>query len=150
MAKKEFKKGEEVLLQSPNKGPHCGGRYIGPYVVSQRIDKRTYRIDTHEGKEKTQVCHASKLKKYVCREGPPHKHKNSEIPNKFEEKLSHLSVSERKDLEKLMKKCPGLFSDIARKCSSRMVLHSVERKKGREKPRKKEFSPTKFDIEERL
>ena len=34
MAKKEFQKGDEVLLQSPNKGLHCGGRYIGPYVVS--------------------------------------------------------------------------------------------------------------------
>ena len=33
MAKKEFEKGEEVLLLSPNRGPHCDGRYIGPYVV---------------------------------------------------------------------------------------------------------------------
>ena len=63
MAKEEFEKGDEVLLLSSNKGPHCGGRYIGPYVVTQRIDKRTYRIDTHEGKKKTQVCHANKLKK---------------------------------------------------------------------------------------
>ena len=109
MAKEEFEKGDEVLLLSPNKGPHCGGRYIGPYVVTQRIDKRTYRIDTHEGKKKTQVCHANKLKKYVRQEGPPHKIKNSEKPNKFEEKLSHLSVSERRDLEKLIKKYPGLF-----------------------------------------
>ena len=38
--KKEFKKGDEVLLLSSNKGPHCGGRYIGPYVVTRRIDKR--------------------------------------------------------------------------------------------------------------
>ena len=42
--KEEFEKGDEVLLLSSNKGPHCGGRYIGPYVISQRIDKRTYRI----------------------------------------------------------------------------------------------------------
>ena len=109
MAKKEFKKGDEVLLLSSNKGPHCGGRYIGPYVISQRIDKRTYRIDTHEGKKKTQVCHANKLKKYVRQEGPPRKIKNSEMPNKFEEKLSQLSVPEREGLEKLIKKYPGLF-----------------------------------------
>ena len=95
MAKKEFKKGDEVLLLSPNKEPHCGERYIGLYVISQRIYKRTYRIDTHEGKKKTQVCHANKLKKYVRQEGPPRKIKNSETPNKFEEKLSQLSVSER-------------------------------------------------------
>ena len=109
MAKEEFEKGDEVLLLSSNKGPHCGGRYIGPCVVSQRIDKRTYRIDTHEGKKKTQVCHANKLKKYVRQEGPPRKIKNSEMPNKFEEKLSQLSVSERKDLMKLIEKYPGLF-----------------------------------------
>ena len=109
MAKEEFKKGDEILLLSPNKGPHCGGRYIGPYVISQRIDKRTYRIDNHEGKKKTQVCHANKLKKYVRQEGPSRKIKNSEMPNKFEEKLSQLSVSEREGLEKLIKKYPGLF-----------------------------------------
>ena len=94
-AKKEFKKGDEVLLLSANKGSHCGGRYIGPYVISQRIDKRTYRIDTHEGKKQTQVCHTNKLKRYVRQEGQPRKIKNSAMPNKFEEKLSQLSVSER-------------------------------------------------------
>ena len=109
--KEEFEKGDEVLLLSANKGPHCGGRYIGPYVISQRIDKRTYRIDTNEGKKKTQVCHANKLKKYVRQEGPPQKIKNSEMPNKLEEKLSQLSVSERerglREINK--KKYPGLF-----------------------------------------
>ena len=109
MAKEEFEKGNEVLLLYSNKGPHCGGRYIGPYVISQRIDKRTYRIDTHEGKKQTHVCHANKLKRYVRQEGPPRKIKNSEMPNKFEEKLSQLSVSEREGLEKLIKKYPGLF-----------------------------------------
>ena len=108
-AKEEFKKGDEVLLLSSNKGPHCGGRYIGPYVISQRIDKRTYRIDTNEGKKKTQVCHTNKLKRYVRREGQPRKIKNSAMPNKFEEKLGQLSVSEREGLEKLIKKYPGLF-----------------------------------------
>ena len=107
--KEEFKKGDEVLLLSSNKGPHCGGRYIGPYVVTRRIDKRTYRIDTHEGRKQTQVCHANKLKRYVRQEGPPRKIKNSAMPNKFEEKLSQLSVSERGDLEKLIKKYPSLF-----------------------------------------
>ena len=53
----------------------------------------------------------NRLKKYVRREGPPRKHKNSEMPNKFEEKLSHLSVSEWKDLEKLKNKYPDLFYD---------------------------------------
>ena len=109
VAREEFEKGDEVLLLSANKGPHCGGRYIGPYVISQRIDKRTYRIDTHEGKKQTQVCHTNKLKRYVRQEGPPRKIKNSEMPNKFEEKLSQLSVSERENLEKLIKKYPGLF-----------------------------------------
>ena len=93
--KEEFEKGDEVLLLSSNKGPHCGGRYIGPYIVTRRIDKRTYRIDTHEGKKKTQVCHANKLKRYVRHVGPPRKIKNSAMPNKFGEKLSQSSVSER-------------------------------------------------------
>ena len=107
--KEEFKKGDEVLLLSSDKGPHCGGRYIGPYVISQRIDKRTYRIDTNEGKKKTQVCHTNKLKRYVRQEGPPRKIENSAMPNKFEEKLGQLSVSEREGLEKLIKKYPSLF-----------------------------------------
>ena len=107
--KEEFEKGDEVLLLSSNKGPHGGGRYIGPYVVSQRIDKRTYRIDTNEGKKKTQVCHTNKLKRYVRREGQPRKIENSAMPNKFEEKLGQLSVSEREGLEKLIKKYPNLF-----------------------------------------
>ena len=107
--KEEFKKGDEVLLLSSNRGPHCGGRYIGPYVISQRIDKRTYRIDTNEGKKKTQVCHTNKLKRYVRQEGQPRKIENSEMPNKFEEKLGQLSVSEREGLEKLIKKYPSLF-----------------------------------------
>ena len=107
--KEEFKKGDEVLLLSSNKGPHCDGQYVGPYVISQRIDKRTYRIDTNEGKKKTQVCHTNKLKRYVRREGQPRKIKNSAMPNKFEEKLGQLSVSEREGLEKLIKKYPSLF-----------------------------------------
>ena len=31
------------------------------------------------------------------------------MPNKFEEKLSQLSISEKENLEKLIKKYPGLF-----------------------------------------
>ena len=107
--KEEFKKGDEVLLLSSNKGPHCGGRYIGPYVVTRRIDKRTYGIDTNEGKKKTQVCHTNKLKRYVRREGKPRKIENSAMPNKFEEKLGQLSVSEREGLGKLITKYPSLF-----------------------------------------
>ena len=107
--KEEFEKGDEVLLLSSNKGPHGGGRYIGPYVVTRRVDKRTYRIDTHEGKKKTQVCHTNKLKRYVRQEGQPRKIENSAMPNKFKEKLGQLSVSEREGLEKLIKKYPSLF-----------------------------------------
>ena len=109
--KKEFEKGEKVLLLSPNRGPYCGGRHRGAYGITQRIDKRTYRIEAHKGGKKTHVCHANRLKKYVRREGPPRKLKNSEMPNRFEEKLSHLSVSELEGLEKSMNKYPGLFSD---------------------------------------
>ena len=47
-AKKEFKKGDEVLLLSSNKGPHCGGQYIGPYVISQRTRGHTELIPTRE------------------------------------------------------------------------------------------------------
>ena len=132
--KEEFEKGDEVLLLSSNKGPHCGGRYIGPYVVTRRIDKRTYRIDTHEGKKQTQVCHANKLKRYVRQEGPPRKIKNSEMPNKFEEKLSQLSVSERENLEKLIKKIPRFISLTPyENVVAEYSFIVVERKKERER-----------------
>ena len=132
--KEEFKKGDEVLLLSSNKGPHCGGRYIGPYVISQRIDKRTYRIDTNEGKKKTQVCHTNKLKRYVRQEGQPRKIENSAMPNKFEEKLRQLSISERGDLEKLIKKIPRFISLTPyENVVAEYSLIVVERKKERER-----------------
>ena len=121
--KEEFEKGNEVLLLSANKGSHCGGRYIGPYVISQRINKRTYRIDTHEGKKQIQVCHTNKLKRYVRQEG---------------QKLSQLSISERESLEKLIKKNTQVyFFNALRKCSSGIFLHSCWEKE-REKKTKGE------------
>ena len=153
-AKKEFMKGDEVLLLSANKGPHCDGRYIGPYVISQRIDKRTYRIDTNEGKKKTQVCHTNKLKRYVRQEGPPRKIKNSEMPNKFEEKLGQLSVSERENLEKLIKKIPRYISLTPHEnVVAEYSFIVVERKKERERETKgnKEFSSPmlKYEMDEK-
>ena len=141
--KEEFEKGDEVLLLSANKGPHCGRRYIGPYVISQRIDKRTYRIDTHEGKKQTQVCYTNKLKRYVHQEGPPRKIKNSAMPNKFEEKLSRLSVSEREGLEKINKKIPRFISLTPyENVVAGYSFIVVERKKERERKTKgnEEFS----------
>ena len=136
--KREFEKGEEVLLLSLNRRLPFDGRYIGPYEVSQKINERTYQIDTPEGRKKTQVCHINRLKKYVHWEGQPVlavatesrtverkealvvknlplKLKNLVILSKFEEKLSHLSIPEWENLEKLMKKYPGLLSDVPRK-----------------------------------
>ena len=134
--KKEFEKDEEFLLLSLNRGSHFDGRYIGPYR-REDISNRYPRVK----EEDTSVSY-KQTKKYVRREGqpvlavatesrtterkdapavetPPLKLKNSEILKKFEEKLGHLSASEREDVEKLMKKYPGLFSDVPRKCSDR-------------------------------
>ena len=149
MAEEEFEKGDEVLLLSSNKGPHCSGRYIGPYVISQIIDKRTYRIDTHEGK-KTQVCHANKLKKYVRQEGSPHKIKNLETPNKFEEKFSQLSVSEREDLEKLIKKIPRFISltsyeNVVAECS--FIVLRVQKETRERETMGEEFSSSRLTYE---
>ena len=138
--KREFKRGEEVQLLSPNRGSPFDGRYLGPYVVSQKIDERTYRIDTSEGRKKIQVCHINRLKKYVLavatksrtvekEVGPtvkntPLKLKNSVILNNLEKKLNHLSIPEREDLKKLMREYPGLFSDVPRKTT--MIQHDIE------------------------
>ena len=46
---------------------------------------------------------------------PPLKLKNTVNLSKFEETLIHLSIPEREDLERLMKKYPGLLSDVPRK-----------------------------------
>ena len=148
MAKKrKFKRGKEVLLLSPNRGSPFDGRYLGQYMVSQKIDERTYRIDTPEGRKKTQVCRINRLKKYVRRKGelvlavtsksktverkegpavknPPLKLKNSVILSNLEKKLSHLSVPEREYLKKLMREYPGSFSDVPWK--TKMIQHDVE------------------------
>ena len=82
MAKKRpFKRDEEVLLLSPKRGSLFNGKYIGPYVVSQKIDEKTYRIDTPEERKKTQVCHINRLKKCLSRRtacsGSSHRKQNS-------------------------------------------------------------------------
>ena len=142
MAKKEeFKKGDEVLLLSSNKGPHCDGQYVGPYVISQRIDKRTYRIDTNEGKKKTQVCHTNKLKRYVRQEGQPRKIENSAMPNKFEEKIRPVvCFREREGLEKLIKKVPKFISLTPHEnVVAEYSFIVVERKKEREREKLKKM-----------
>ena len=49
MAKKEFEKGDEVLLLSSNKGPHCSGRYLCPYVVTESTRGHIESLPTREG-----------------------------------------------------------------------------------------------------
>ena len=66
-------------------------------------------IPTKE-RRRHKVCHTNKLKRYVRQEGQPRKIENSAMPNKFEEKLSQLSVSEREGLEKINKKVPKFIS----------------------------------------
>ena len=152
IAKKEFKKGDEVLLLSSNKGPHCVGRYIGPYVISRRIDKRTYRIDIHEGKKQTQVCHANQLKRYVRQEGTPRKIKNSEMLNKFEEKLSQLSVPEReRGLREINKKIPRFISltPYENVVAEYSFIVGERKKWGREKLRERDSSTSDEEREER-
>ena len=65
MAKKEFEKGNEVLLLSPNRGPHGSWKIYTPYVVTQRIDRRTYRIVNHEGRMKTPGVSCKQIEK-IC------------------------------------------------------------------------------------
>lgn len=118
--RREFEKGEEVLLLSPNKGSPFNGKYQGPYTIAQKIDERNYQINTPEGRTKMQVCHINRLKKYIRRESqpvlavtsedqlvedvetkeegqtrknPPPKLKNTAILNHMGEKLNHLSGS---------------------------------------------------------
>ena len=149
MAKEEFEKGDEVLLLSANKGLHCGGRYIGPYVISQRIDKRTYRIDTHEGKKQTQVCHTNKLKRYVRQEGQPRKIKNSAMPNKFEEKLSLQSRQKWRKKEKgiyLLKVETWYGQKPGEKKKERKTRLKKEKRREREKEREKELSSSMMKI----
>ena len=63
--------------------------------------------------------------------------KNSEMPNKFEEKLSQLSVSEREGLEKLIKKIPRFISLTPdENVVAEYSFIVVERKREREKLKK--------------
>ena len=62
--KKEFEKGEEVLLLSPNRGSPFDGRYLGPYVVSQKIEERTSNRYPRGKEEDTSVSY--KQTKEIC------------------------------------------------------------------------------------
>ena len=169
---RQFCQGEKVMTLLPTRKSPFDAKFKGPYMIAEKVDDLNYRINTPNRRRKTQLYHVNRIKKYLERtnesEMPvgqidtvkteripdnddvivkdiPIKLENSKILENLEEKLNHLSDQERVGLSKLMRKFPGLFSDIPRKTND--IQHDVELTKDqpikqhpyRVNPRKKEI-----------
>ena len=147
---REFRKGDLVLALIPTDNDPFKAKYMGPYVVLERVKDTTYYIETPDRRKHKQLCHINMLKKYVsrddndvivnvacdvtrvndvmprheCAEGsevfPSVKMSNSEVLGKLGDKFSHLAPNESKELQSLIKEYDVLFNDTP------SVTHLIE------------------------
>ena len=62
-----FEVGDTVLVLLPMCREKLGVKYYGPYMVSKRIGKCNYVIDTPDRRKKSRLCHINLLKPYDTR-----------------------------------------------------------------------------------
>ena len=150
---RNFKEGDEVLVLLPIVGHSLQARFSGPYVIAKRIGDVNYVVKTPDRQKKRRVCHVNMLKPYIrrddeekaqpvlsavesnpkseeeemCkieREEPCVKLKNSEVLAHIDDKLTHLSEKERRDVKELLNEFPQLFADVPSRTDA--VEHDVD------------------------
>ena len=149
---RSFSPGDQVLLLSPVPGQPLQARFRGPYTVERRVGDVDYVIMTPDRRKTRRLCHINLLKAYHQRSGqsgqrgaPPAvtpavasvsaldddfapnegvNLKNSEVLKDLDNRLSHLSPSQREELKALIFEYPRLFSDVPGRTN--VVQHDVD------------------------
>ena len=62
-----FNVGDKVLLHLPLPGSPLKGKYTGPYVISQKLSKLNYVIETPDRRRHSRIIHVNQIKPYFDR-----------------------------------------------------------------------------------
>ena len=128
---RKFEPGQKVLALLPVPGSPLQARFFGPYVVEKKLSDLNHVLVISDRRKQRQLCHINMVKEYVDRSNSTTVHlvsanvakletdetvdnfkenadlpgtarlKNSDVLQDLNSKLSHLSQSQRQDLEHL-------------------------------------------------
>ncbi|CAB4029730.1 Hypothetical predicted protein [Paramuricea clavata] len=144
-----FQPGDKVLALLPVPGNTLQARYFGPYLVEKKENDLNYVIVTPDRRKNKQLCHVNMLKSYYERKNGVQvvnvidvennniedttelfnlsestKLHNSDVLRDMDTKLSHLSESQRRDIEVLVQEYQCLFPDVPSRTDH--IAHDVE------------------------
>ena len=146
--RRSFDVGDEVLVLLPIPGDPLQAKYSGPYTVHRKLNDVDYIINTPGRRKQQRLCHINMLKLYEKRNndvavsrscatvtavhvegerdreenGP--KLSNSEILNNLHIKLSHLTATEKVEIEQLLKEFQQIFGDVPKRTTC--IYHDVD------------------------
>ena len=149
---RKFEPGQKVLALLPVPGSPLQAKFFGPYVIAKKLSDLNYVVTTPDRRKETQLGHVNMLKPYVDRDSSLRpvnvnvvspdseefvsntsdsfslpgtaKLKNSDVFQDLDGKLSHLSQSQRQDLEHLLHEFEHLFPDIPTRTNK--IYHDVD------------------------
>ena len=145
--RRSFDVGDEVLVLLPIPGDPLQAKYSGPYTVHRKLNAVNYIIDTPGRRKQQRLCHINMLKLYKRRnndvalskscatvaaarvEGERDREKgpklsNSEILKNLDTKLSHLTATEKVEIEQLLKEFQQVFGDMPKRTTC--IYHDVD------------------------
>jgi len=154
MKERSFNPGQKVLALLPVPGNPLNSRFFGPYVVQKKFSDLNYVTVTPYRRKQTQLCHVNMLKPYAERSSDPvlqpvnvvasepneelsselssnsfaptdtTRFTNTDTLENLDSKLSHLTESQRQDLEKLLLEFKHLFPDVPTRTDQ--IYHDVD------------------------
>ena len=152
--KRQFRVGDQVLVLLPVPGSPLEARFMGPYKVLERIGDLDYVVATPDRRKRTQKCHVNMVKPYHVQtentdtetetetigaathvthgdensdfEMPPStvRLNNSKALANLDDKLAHLSPSQRDEMAALIQEFSELFPDVPGKAKG--MVHDVD------------------------